>query len=66
MPNGTASIAWVQDVSLRFADMSSFAHVNLWLGGFWEKDAFVEGRDRRIMVSAPLTHAPLTLHTTQP
>ena len=49
MPNRSASIAWAQDVSLRFADMSSFAHINLWLGEFWEKDTFVEGRDRRIM-----------------
>ena len=49
MPNKTASIAFTQDVSLMFDDMSSFAQMNLWLGQFWEKDTFVEGRDRRIM-----------------
>jgi len=51
MPNNTASIAFTQDVSLQFEDMSSFAQMNLWIGEFWEKDTFVEGRDRRIMVS---------------
>ena len=59
MPNRTATIAWAQDVSLTFSDMSSFAHTHMWLGAFWEKDTFVEGRDRRIMVSS-------ALHTTQP
>lgn len=49
MPNNTASIAFTQDVSLQFEDMSSFAQMNLWIGEFWEKDTFVEGRDRRIM-----------------
>ena len=50
-PNRTASIAFAHDVCLKFDDVSSFAHTNLWIGEFWEKDTFVEGRDRRIMVS---------------
>jgi len=37
MPNRTASIAFAQNVSLQFEDMSSFAHINLWLGEFFEK-----------------------------
>lgn len=49
MPNGTASVAWAHDVNLQFSDMSSFAHTLIWLGEFWEKDTFVEGRDRRIL-----------------
>jgi hypothetical protein len=40
MPNNTANIAFTYDFRLKFDDVSSFAHINLWLGAFWEVDCF--------------------------
>ena len=59
MPNKSASIAFAHDVKLMCDDISSFTHINLWIGEFFEKDCFIEGRDRRIMVSAPYTFRTL-------
>lgn len=52
MPEGTASVAFAFKWDLRFDDISSFTHINSWLGQFFENECFIEGRDRRIMVSA--------------
>ena len=49
MPNKTASIAFAHDMAMKFYDISSFTHINQWLGEFFEKDCYIEGRDRRIM-----------------
>jgi len=40
MPNGTASVAFAFKWDLRFDDISSFTHINLWLGQFFENDCF--------------------------
>lgn len=59
MPNETASIAFAHDVKLQFDDISSFAHVNLWLGEFFEHDCF-STRLRLEPIHIPNTHIPHT------
>lgn len=49
MPNGTASVAFAHNNKLIASDISMFAHIHMWLGEFFEKDCFIEGRDRRLM-----------------
>jgi hypothetical protein len=58
MPNNTASIAFAHNMTLQFDDISSFAHINLWLGEFFEKDCF--STYRSLEPTHPNTH---TLHT---
>lgn len=39
-PNNTASVAFAYDSELIADDVSVYAHLHLWLGGFFEKDCF--------------------------
>lgn len=49
MPNKTANIAFGLDMQMTDSDRSVFAHMNNWIGSFFEDDCYVDGRDWRIM-----------------
>ena len=53
---GTASIAWALNIGLVSLDTSAFSQTFLAVGQLFEEDCFIEGRDRRIMASAPASH----------
>jgi len=40
MPNESASVAFAHDIKLQFDDISSFTHINLLIGEFFEHDCF--------------------------
>ena len=49
MPNKTANVAFALDMQMTDSDRSVFAHMNNWIGSFFEDDCYVDGRDWRIM-----------------
>ncbi len=59
MPNNTANIAHVFDMQMMDSDRTVFASISDWICNIFECDAFIEGRDWRVMQE-------LWLHTLEP
>lgn len=49
MPEGTANIAFAEDMQMIDSDRTVFGYMTNWLGTFFEDDCFVDGRDWRLM-----------------